>query len=106
RLDRDRRSAGGAGGVRGVEFPQPRRDIYAELPELVHGRIGFEPNALTYARFSTLTAGGLELVPRHGLVEAMRAVKDQGELDTIRRAPAGTSRGFAQIAEERVVGRG
>src|SRR5262249_43022251 len=105
RLYTDFRYAERARAVPGVEFVQTRRDIYAELPELVQGRIGFEPSALTHARFSILTAGGLELVPRHGLVEAMRAVKDQGELDTIRRAAAVTSEAFARIAEEPFVGR-
>jgi len=105
RLYTDFRYAERAREVPGVEFVQTRRNIYAELPELVQGRIGFEPNALTYERYSTLAAGGLELVPRHGLVEALRAVKDEGELDAIRRAAAVTSEAFARIAEEPFVGR-
>ena len=76
RLFTDFRYAERARTVPGVEFVQTRRDIHAELPELVQGRVGFEPGALTYARYETLAAGGLELVPRDGLVEAMRAVKD------------------------------
>jgi Xaa-Pro aminopeptidase len=105
RLYTDFRYAERARVVPGVEFVQTRRDIYAELPELVQGRVGFEPGALTYTRYATLAAGGLELVPRDGLVEAMRAVKDEGELDTIRRAAAVTSEAFARLAEEPFVGR-
>jgi Xaa-Pro aminopeptidase len=105
RLYTDFRYAERARAVPGVEFVQTRRDIYAELPSLVQGRVGFEPNALTYARYSILQAGGLELVPRTGLVEAMRAVKDAGELDAIRSAAGVTNDAFERLAEERFVGR-
>ncbi len=105
RLYTDFRYAERARTVPGVEFVQTRRDIYAELPSLVEGPLGFEPAALTYARYQALTAGGLELVPRPGLVESMRAVKDPGEVDAIRRAAAVTSEGFARLAEQPFVGR-
>jgi Xaa-Pro aminopeptidase len=105
RLYTDFRYAERARALPGVELVQTRRDIYAELPSLVQGRVGFEPNALTYERHSILEAGGLELVPRHGLVEAMRAVKDAGELDTIRRATAVTNEAFERFADEQFVGR-
>ncbi len=101
----DFRYAERARDIPGVELVQTRRNIYAQLPELVSGRVGFEPGALTYDRYATLTEGGLELVPRQGLVETLRAVKDEGELDAIRRAGAITSEAFARIAEEPIVGR-
>src|ERR671922_63357 len=44
-------------------------------------------------------------VPRSGLVERLRAVKDEAELDAIRRATKVTNEAFARIAEERFVGR-
>jgi Xaa-Pro aminopeptidase len=105
RLYTDFRYAERARNVPGVELVQTRRDIYAELPSLVEGRIAFEPSALTYERYATLTGGGIELVPRPGLIEAMRAVKDAGELDTIRRAAVITSEAFARVAEGPFVGR-
>lgn len=101
----DFRYAERARTIPGVELVQTRRNIYAQLPELISGRIGFEPGALTYDRYAALTEGGLDLVPRHGLVEALRVVKDEGELDAIRRAGAITSDAFARIAEEPFVGR-
>jgi len=101
----DFRYAERARAIPGVELVQTRRDLYGQLPELVSGRIGFEPSALTYERYSTLAEGGLELVPRSGLLEAMRAVKDEDELETIRQAGAVTSEAFARIAEEAFVGR-
>lgn len=105
RIFTDFRYAERARAIPGVELVQTKRDIYPQLPSLVSGRIGFEPGALSYDRYASLTAGGLELVPRRGLVEAMRAVKDEGELDTIRRAAAVTSEAFARLSEEPFVGR-
>jgi Xaa-Pro aminopeptidase len=105
RIFTDFRYAERARTIPGVELVQTRRDVYGQLPALLSGRIGFEPGALTYERYATLTDGGLELVPRTGLVEALRAVKEQDELDTIRRAAAVTSEAFARLAEERFVGR-
>jgi Xaa-Pro aminopeptidase len=105
RLYTDFRYAQRAGSIPGVELVQTRRDIYAELPELLSGRVGFEPKVLTYERYEQLAAGGLELVPRPGLVESMRAVKDNEELDAIRRAAAVTSEAYARFAEEPMIGR-
>jgi Xaa-Pro aminopeptidase len=39
------------------------------------------------------------------LIEELRAVKDEGELDKIRRAAAITDRAYARLAEERFIGR-
>jgi Xaa-Pro aminopeptidase len=94
-----------ARAVPGVEAVQTRRDIYSDLTSLLKGRVGFEPNAVSYARYALLAAAGLELVPRYELVESMRAVKDEQELDTIRRAAAITSEAYARLAEEPFVGR-
>jgi Xaa-Pro aminopeptidase len=105
RIFTDFRYAERARAIPGIELVQTRRDLYGQLPELVSGRIAFEPGALTYERYERLSEGGLELVPRNGLVEAMRAVKDEDELETIRRAGAVTSEAFARIAEEPFVGR-
>jgi Xaa-Pro aminopeptidase len=105
RIFTDFRYAERARAIDGVELVQTRRDIYTQLPELISGRIGFEPDALTYQRYSQLVEGGLELVPRRGPVERLRAVKDEGELDAIRRAGAITNEAFARLAEEPFVGR-
>ena len=91
--------------VAGVEFVETKRAILADLAERLSGRIGFEADAVSYAGWETLRGGGLELVPRRGLVEGLRAVKEEDELTAIREAAAVTSRAFARFAEERVVGR-
>src|SRR5438876_706872 len=74
-----------------VELFQTQRTLYAGLAELLSGTVAFEAPHLTYDRYETLGAGGLELVPTRGQVEALRAVKDEGELAAIRAAAAITN---------------
>ena len=105
RLFTDFRYAEGARALDGVEVEQTSRSVYADLATRLSGRFAFEPYALVYARYRLLADAGLELVPRSGLVEELRAVKDESELDTIRRASAVTSEMYARLAEEAFVGR-
>jgi len=101
----DFRYADAGRAVEGVEFVETRRNVWSDLAERLSGRVGFEAEALSYAQYETLAAGGLELVPRRGLVEGLRAVKDEDELDTIRAAAAITSEAFERISGERFTGR-
>jgi Xaa-Pro aminopeptidase len=105
RLFADFRYADAARAVDGVEFEETRRALYPDLAGRLHGRIAFEPEALTVARYRALADGGLELVPRSGLVERLRAVKDESELGAIRRATAVTNEAYERLSEERFVGR-
>jgi Xaa-Pro aminopeptidase len=105
RLFSDFRYAEAGRAVDGVEFVETKRSLVAALAELLDGRIGFEADAVSYASWETLNGGGLDLVPRRGLVEALRAVKDDGELDAIRRAGKVTSDAYERFAEESFVGR-
>jgi Xaa-Pro aminopeptidase len=89
----------------GVEFVEANRNLYVTLAEVLEGRIGFEDIAITYAEYETLAAAGLDLVPRRGLVEALRAVKDEGELDVIRAGARATSQALERFAGERFTGR-
>jgi Xaa-Pro aminopeptidase len=101
----DFRYAERARGLSGVELVQTRRDIYAELPALLPRRVAFEPGALSYERYRLLAGSGIELRPVGGLVEAMRAIKDDTELEAIRRAAAITTEAYERLAEEPFVGR-
>lgn len=101
----DFRYAEQARGLRRVDLVETRRNLYADLAERLSGRVGFEADALTYERYRLLAEAGVELVPRRGLVESLRAVKDEAELAAIRRAAAITTEAFARLAEERFVGR-
>jgi Xaa-Pro aminopeptidase len=105
RLFADFRYAAAGRAVEGVEFVETERSLFAGLAQLLSGRIGFERSHLTYAHHELLRSDGIELVPRSRLVERLRAVKDEGELDAIRRAAAITSEAFERLSGERFVGR-
>jgi Xaa-Pro aminopeptidase len=105
RLFTDFRYAEGARAVEGVEVELLKRSLYANLAKLLTGRIGFEASALPYASWETLAEGEAELVPRRGLVEALRAVKDEAELRAIRSAAGISNRVYERLAEEQFVGR-
>jgi len=106
RLVTDFRYIDAAREIEGVEVVETRRDTIGWLAQELSGRIGFEADVLPFAYVERLRAGGLDLVPRSGLVERLRAVKDEGELDLLRRACAITDRMFERLASEvRFVGR-
>ena len=97
----DYRYAESARAVEGAEFVEAKRDLYQTLSELLSGRIGFEGSSLTYERYARLHAGSVDPVARYGLVEELRVVKDEDELDSIRRAAQ-----IGNIAFERFVDEG
>jgi len=101
----DFRYAEAARAVEGTEFVQTQRSVLKTVVETLDGTIGVEASALTYSGWEMLRKGGLELVPRKGLVEHLRAVKDETELDAMREAARITDQAFAALAEERFVGR-
>ena len=101
----DFRYAEAARAVEGVEFVETERAVYGSLAQLLEGRVGFEASALTYANYRVLEGGNAELVPRDGQVERLRRIKDEGELDAMRRAGQITDEMYAQLAEERFIGR-
>ena len=101
----DFRYAAAAQDVAGVDFVETKRDLVGDLAQRLTGRIGFESAFVSYAAYERLRAGGLDLVPRPGAVEALRAVKDETELEALRRACAVTDRTYERLADERFVGR-
>ena len=105
RLFTDFRYASAAREVEGVEAVEVARNLLGSLAGELSGRVGFEAASVTYAGYETLREGGLDLVPGGGAVEALRAVKDERELDRIRKAAAISDRVFERLAEERFVGR-
>jgi Xaa-Pro aminopeptidase len=105
RLFTDFRYIEAARTVEGVDVVQTRRDVIGELADTLSGRIAFEAATMTYALYEVLGDGGIEPVPTTGVVENLRAVKDEHELDTIRRACAITDRVFERLTEVQFVGR-
>jgi Xaa-Pro aminopeptidase len=101
----DFRYADAASAVPGVELAVTKRALLKDLAGRLSGRIGFESHFVTYDGYETLRGGGLELVPRSGLVERLRAVKDESELAALRTAWAVTDRAFERLAEEEFAGR-
>jgi Xaa-Pro aminopeptidase len=78
------------------------REVWPEtLREMTRGRSvrsGFEADTLTAGQYLALTAtDGVECVPTHGLVEALRAIKDVVELDAIRAAVRLTDATFSAL---------
>jgi Xaa-Pro aminopeptidase len=105
RLFSDFRYAEAARAVEGVRFEETKRSLLKDLSERLSGPIGFEADAVSYSGYETLRAGSIEPVPRRGLVEALRAVKDERELAALKKACGITDRVFERLAGEGFVGR-
>jgi len=102
----DFRYASRARNVEGVEFVETARSLLPDIASrLVGRRIGFEEQNLPYSGYRELVAAGVDAVPRSGLVEALRAVKEGGETEAIRRAAALSDEIFEALSRERLTGR-
>ena len=100
RLFTDFRYIESARAVEGVEVVQTTRSLIGWLGANLSGRFGFESNILPWSFAEQLGKEGIELVPRQGLVEQLRAVKDEAELETFRQACAITDRMFERLVSE------
>jgi Xaa-Pro aminopeptidase len=105
RLFTDFRYAERARELAGVEVEQTERFIYGDLAGRIPDTVGFEAAAVSYANHEVLRETGVRLVPRRGLVESLRAVKEPGELDAIRQASRITDGVYEHLAEEQFSGR-
>jgi Xaa-Pro aminopeptidase len=105
RLFTDFRYAEAARAVSGVQFEETKRALLWDLAPRLSGRIGFEADYVSYTGYETLKSGSIEPVPRRGLVERLRAVKDEQELAALKRACEITDRMFERLAGESFIGR-
>jgi Xaa-Pro aminopeptidase len=105
RLFTDFRYLESARALDGVEVVETKRDLFQSLADELSGEIGFEATSVTFERHARLYAGGAEPVPTYGVVEALRAVKDDEELEAIRHAARITDEAFERLANERFIGR-
>jgi Xaa-Pro aminopeptidase len=94
--------------VEGFDREQGRQDLLEDGATHLTGRVGFEDFSMTvrqYERLRGFVAEGTELVAAGRMVERLRAVKDDGELDRIRAAAALADEIFALVPERGLVGR-
>jgi Xaa-Pro aminopeptidase len=102
----DFRYANRARTLEGFEVVETARGLLPAVGELLAGRrIGFEEQHLPHALYRALRDAGVDAVPVSGLVESLRAVKDDEELVRMRRGAALSDEVFAALAQERFSGR-
>jgi Xaa-Pro aminopeptidase len=102
----DFRYANRAHALEGIEVVETPRGLMGALAELLRGRrVGFEADHLPYAAFRLLSDAGVDTVPRSGLVESLRAVKDASEIEALRGAGALSDEIFEALSAERFSGR-
>lgn len=92
-----------------VEIVEAERDLAADLGRrlgrLAAGPVAFEADRLTVAEHAAIAESDVQLVPVRKVVETLRAVKDDGELDAIRRSAGILNDAFERLAGEALVGR-
>ena len=94
-----------AQAIEGVDAVLAKRSLLHDLGSRLKGTLAFESDVLPFSQAGVLGAGGLELVPVTGIVEALRAVKDEDELEAIRRAALAAERSFEALTAETWIGR-
>ena len=94
--------------VRGYERAEAGRDLVGDVAERLRGRTGFDDAHVTVAvhrKLGERIAEGVELVPAAGLVEGLREVKDELELDAIRAATAVADEAYEELRDRGLAGR-
>jgi Xaa-Pro aminopeptidase len=84
------------------------RDLLADVAARLEGRVGFEDGSMSvrsHARLRDAAGDGVELVGASGIVERLREVKDDGEVDTMRAAAGIADQVYAELAERGIDGR-
>jgi Xaa-Pro aminopeptidase len=105
RLFTDFRYAQRARQLEDVDVVETPRYLYTDLPQHLSEPVAFEADALTYANYQFLREGGVELTPRRGVVETLRAIKEPEELEAIRRAAEVTDATYERLAAEQFAGK-
>ena len=90
------------------EHLEASRELLGDLSARLRGRAGFDDAHLSVKAHRLLTekaADGVELVPAGGLVERLRAVKDEGELRAMRAASEIADSAYEELRERGLAGR-
>lgn len=81
-----------------VEYKSPNEVLRDELNKLGVKQLGFEQDFVTYAQHQAFAdVLGVELIPTSGIVEELRAVKEESELAIMRQAAKIADDAFAHI---------
>jgi Xaa-Pro aminopeptidase len=94
--------------VREFELLAASRELLGDLAARLRGRAGFDDahvSVKAHAALGDKVPEGVELVPAAGLVERLRACKDEGELEAIRAATGIADAALAAVSEQGLVGR-
>src|SRR3954451_16841332 len=97
-----------AAEVSGFEVVRGERDLLGDVASAVSGRVGFEDASLSVRRLGRLeglVGDGVELVAAGDLVEELRAVKEPGEVESLRAAAALADEALSQVLARGLVGR-
>ena len=89
----------------GVEAVLAKRSLMLDLAKRLRGKVKFEADILPFSQVESLGSGGLDLLPSSGIVESLRAVKDEDEIELIARAARAADRAFEALTAETWVGR-
>ena len=81
-----------------------KRGLMRDLGERLKGRVQFEADVLPYLEWERLSAGKAKLVPTHGIVDEVRAVKDEDEVARLQRAARIADRGLEALTAETWIG--
>jgi Xaa-Pro aminopeptidase len=101
----DFRYAEAARAVAGVDVQMTNRAMMADVGARLKGRVQFEADVLPYREWERLSSGEAELIPTHGLVEAVRAIKHDEEIAKLGKAARIADRAFEALTAETFVGR-
>lgn len=91
--------------LQGIDVQPAKRSLIADLAERLSGRIQFEADVLPYVQWERLAAHKVTPVATTGIVQGLRAVKDEEEIAAIRRAARVADRAFEALTAETWVGR-
>ncbi|HWH44854.1 MAG TPA: Xaa-Pro peptidase family protein [Thermoleophilaceae bacterium] len=97
-----------ASQVGGFDVLPAERDLLGAAAKRLSGRVGFEDQHVsvrTRNRLEELAGDGVELLPAGGLVEELRAVKDEDELGRIAAAAELADSVYAHLRERGLAGR-
>ena len=102
----DFRYANRARALEGFEVVQTARGLMSAIGELLAGRrILFDEQNLPHALYRALVDAGVDAQATSGQVEVLRAVKDEAEIEAMRRASSLSDEIFEALSKERFTGR-